>query len=137
MLVWHIKILKNLSNFNWIRLKLTNIHSVHRIVALMGMCANTGGRVVITWLKPYLNARALIFFVWEGSSQPIANQLNMQKIMVLIILTIKATIFETHSIKHTAAFLKVITLSYSYFKSVIFQLALKHAQYLAWRCSEN
>jgi len=40
---------------------------------------------------------SLIFYVCEGSSQPIANQLNMQKIMVSIFLTNKATIFDTHS----------------------------------------
>ncbi len=54
--------------------------------------------VVFTWLKPYFNVRALIFFMCEGSSQPIANQLNMQKIMESIFLTMKATIFDTHSI---------------------------------------
>jgi len=32
----------------------------------------------------------------EGLRQPIANQLNMQKIMVLIFLTMKTTIFDTH-----------------------------------------
>jgi hypothetical protein len=41
--------------------------------------ANTGGRVVFTWLKSYFNVHALIFYVFEGSSQLIASQLNMQK----------------------------------------------------------
>ena len=53
-------------------------------------------RVVFTWLKLYFNVPALIFYVCEGLSQPIANQLNMQKIMVSIFLTVKATIFDTH-----------------------------------------
>ncbi len=30
---------------------------------------NTGGRVVFTWLKPYFNVEALIFYVNEESSQ--------------------------------------------------------------------
>jgi len=82
------------------------IHSVQRILALItlncnqpvntGRRANTGRCVIFTWLKPYLNAHALIFSVCEGSSQPIANQLNMQKNMVSIFLTISATIFDTY-----------------------------------------
>jgi len=47
-------------------------------------------------LKPYFNTRALIFYVCEGSSQTIPNQLNMQKNMVSIFLTMKAKIFDTH-----------------------------------------
>jgi hypothetical protein len=66
------------------------------------VCANTGGQVIFTCLKPYLNARALIFSVCEGSSQLIANQSNMQKIMVSIFLPIKATIFDTQGIKKSA-----------------------------------
>jgi len=66
------------------------LHSVQRILALItlncnqpvntGRRANTGRCVIFTWLKPYLNAHALIFSVCKGSSQPIANQLIMQKI---------------------------------------------------------
>ncbi len=58
--------------------------------------ANTGGRVIFTWLKTYFNVCALIFYMCEGSIQPTANQLNMQKIRVSIFLTKKATIFDTH-----------------------------------------
>jgi len=36
-----------------------------------GVNANTGWRVVFTWLKPYFNISALIFYVCEGSSQTI------------------------------------------------------------------
>jgi len=53
---------------------------------------------IFTWLKPYFNIPSLIFYVCEGSSQPIENQLNMQKIMVSIFLTMKATIFDTRGI---------------------------------------
>jgi len=40
---------------------------------------NMGGCVAFTWLKLYFNVCALIFYVCEGSSQSIPNQLNMQK----------------------------------------------------------
>ncbi len=73
---------------------LITVHCNHAVN--IGVSANTGRWVVFTWLKPYFNARVLIFSMCEGSSQPIANQLNMQKIVVTIFLTIKATIFDTH-----------------------------------------
>jgi len=50
----------------------------HNRVAKMGMRANTSGHFFFTWLKLYFNVRDLIFYVCEGSSQPIANQLKMQ-----------------------------------------------------------
>jgi len=40
--------------------------------------ANTGRHIVFTWLRLYFNIDAIIFYVCEGLSQPIANQLNMQ-----------------------------------------------------------
>jgi hypothetical protein len=46
--------------------------------------------VIFKRLKPYFKVRATIFYVCEGSSQAIANQLNLQKIMVSIFLTMKA-----------------------------------------------
>jgi len=36
-----------------------------------GVHTNTGWRVIFSWLKPYCNVRALIFYVCEGSSQNI------------------------------------------------------------------
>jgi hypothetical protein len=36
-----------------------------------GVHANTGGRVIFTWLKLFFNICAIIFYVYEGSSQPI------------------------------------------------------------------
>jgi len=50
-------------------------------------------RVVFTWLKLYFKVPVLIFYVCEGLSQPIANSKHA-KIMVLIFLTMKATIFD-------------------------------------------
>jgi len=50
-------------------------------------------------LKPYFNACPLISYVCEGLSQTIPNQLKMQKNLVSIFLTMKATIFDTHSRK--------------------------------------
>jgi len=40
--------------------------------------------VIFMRLKPYFKVCALIFYVCEGSSQAIANQLNMQNIVVSI-----------------------------------------------------
>ncbi len=51
---------------------------------------------VFTWVKPYFNVRAIIFYMCERLHQPIANQLNMQKMTVLIYLTMRTTIFDTH-----------------------------------------
>jgi len=47
--------------------------------ALMQIGACMQIRIVFTWLKPYFNIRALIFYVCEGSSQPIANFLFITK----------------------------------------------------------
>jgi len=89
------------------------IHSVQMIVALitvranMGMCAyvrweprhlsmcTTGIGMLFFYPARYFNVRALIFpkFLQVKNC---ANQLNMQKNLVLIFLTMKATIFDTH-----------------------------------------
>ncbi len=96
------------AKFSWkcqlVTTRLLEKHSstTHNYLSIVTMlliraCVEMGARIVFTWLKPYLNARVLISeTVCKGLSQPIANQLNMQKTMVLIFLTIKVTIFDTH-----------------------------------------
>jgi len=64
------------------------------VIASDHVCAH----VVFTWLKPYFKVCALIFYMCEGLSQAIANQLNMQKLWHQYFLTMKATIFDTHGI---------------------------------------
>jgi len=70
------------------KLKKTIILYVSKIVALITVhdseceCANT--HVIFSRLKPYFKVCALIFCMCEGSSQAIANHLNIQKIMVSI-----------------------------------------------------
>jgi hypothetical protein len=41
-----------------------------------GVHANLGVRGILTWPKPYFNVRALIFYVWERSSQAIKYTKN-------------------------------------------------------------
>jgi len=67
-------------------------------VNTMFVNVNAYWHAIFTWLKLYFNVRVIIFYMCEGSSQPIANQLSIQKIMVSIFLTTKATIFDTHGI---------------------------------------
>jgi len=59
---------------------------VSKIVALITVpdSVRACAHVFFMRLKPYFKVCALIFYVCEGSSQAIANQLNMQKIMVSI-----------------------------------------------------
>jgi len=62
------------------------------------VCVKDGGpHIVFMRLKLYLKVYALIFYVCEGSSQAIANELNMQKLWYQYFLTMKATvtIFDT------------------------------------------
>jgi len=63
----------------------------------MGLRANTRH---FTWLKQlYFNSCALIFYVCEGLSRPIANSLFITKLAkneVSLFLTMKAIIFDTH-----------------------------------------
>ncbi len=40
---------------------------------------NVYWHAIFTWLKPYFNIRALIFYMCEGSSQPIANSIFITK----------------------------------------------------------
>jgi len=111
----------NLNKENWLwnlEFGMLLLHSVKRIVALItvhcnhaantGIRANIGGLVIFTSLKLYLNAHVLIFSLCEGSSQPIANQLNMQKFMVLIFLTIKS-----QSLTHTVPLMQIIFLLFA------------------------
>jgi len=57
------------------------------------------GCIIFTWLKPYFIVCALIFYVCEGLSQPIANQLNMQKYYGINIFD-----YEGHYLLHTRNF---------------------------------
>ncbi len=76
----HLILFQNLfSQQNIISTQYLILLYVSKIVALITM-----HDVVFTRLKQYFKVCALIFYVCEGSSLAIANQLNIQKIMVSI-----------------------------------------------------